>query len=520
MQWTDKPNFPIISMPLKDALVLEAYKPKNNSTKGVCENLFYENLTSHFTDIRNSLVLPIEKKKDGYQPDLVYVDESFNLFIDIEIDEPYDGITRKPTHYYNSSDRTRDYYFNEKGWLVIRFTEKQVFCQTKSCCKKIAEVVDKLINTTLLTKFEDIFDLTTEEQWTFEEAEKMALENYREEYLGIEFSGEHIESEELIIESYGNSNQTQTLPQNAKINILAIEFTTELLQKKQQLENLIGKHIRFEYGKNDVTDLVKIIRVEQNRNQLFMLGYSLIDNAENRYELRLIESFEVIENPILMEGNTKEEIEACLNFAIENFKAIKIVYSNKDNEVRTRSVSKLQYENLDGEYYPNYIGYLLHTIKNMDTIYKKDIVRGYCYFRVENRYFYLPYIKSIQILNTEYTGVTLLKLIDISNKQQLQKYNSLGWKNLFLQQFYKAKEDFLKALSIIPDNIMVLGNLAHIHLLLGEYEKAIHIYLAHKGRNFNETTKWEDMVKSDFAEFQKAGIVCNDFEKVLALLEN
>ncbi len=414
VHWTDKPSFPIISMPLKDALVLEAYKPKNNSTKGVCENLFYENLTSHFTDIRNSLVLPIAKKKYGYQPDLVYVDESFNLFIDIEIDEPYDGITRKPTHYYNSYDRARDYYFNEKGWLVIRFTEKQVFCQTKSCCKKIAEVVDKLINTTLLTNFEDIFDLTTEEQWTFEEAEKMALENYREQYLGIEFSGEHTESEELIIESYGNSNQTQTLPQNAKINVLAIEFTPELLQKKQKLESLIGKHIRFEYGKNDVTDLVKISEVTQNRNQLFMLGYSLIDNQMNKYELRLIDGFEVIESPILMQGKTISEIAACVDFAMENFKSICISYhSSSKNEFTNRTVSKLSFiVVVDDEPIrnpsKNYINYLSALRAEIFYSIKKDVI-GYCHKAKEDRWFVNDgRIKSIMVLDTQYTDTKIL----------------------------------------------------------------------------------------------------------------
>lgn len=515
VQWTDKPNYPIISLPTQDALVLEAYTPKNNSTKGVCENLFYEELTKYFTDIRRDLILPIKDRKYGYQPDLVYVDESCNLFIDIEIDEPYDGVTRKPTHYHNSYDTARDYYFNEQGWVVVRFTEEQVYKEKQACCKKIAELVDKLTKSSLLTKFEDVFDLTPAKSWTFEEAQAMASAKYREQYLGILFS-ETQEEEEIEIESYGNANQTTEISKIASLKILDIAFSPSLLQKKQEIEQLVGKHIRFDYGKNDVTDLIKIIRVEQNRNQLFMLGYSLIDNAENRYELRLIENFEVIENPILMQGTTPQEIEACLDFAIENFRAVFIHYEKISGEKSKRTLSNIFFYNTDYKkleyHWLEYVKYIRNwELKNSQS-WDKEYLCVYCHSSIKDangRTFITNFIKAIQVLNTNYTDYETMAFI-----------NSLGWKNLFLNQFYKAKENFLRALSIIPENLTVLGNLAHTYLLLGEYNKAIDIYNTHKGKKLSEKTSWEDMVKSDFAEFQKAGITCNDFEKVLALLKN
>jgi hypothetical protein len=37
-----------------------------------------------------------------YEPDIVLFDKERNLYIDIEIDEPYDGYYRYPTHNLNS----------------------------------------------------------------------------------------------------------------------------------------------------------------------------------------------------------------------------------------------------------------------------------------------------------------------------------------------------------------------------------------------------------------------------------
>jgi tetratricopeptide (TPR) repeat protein len=340
--------------------------------------------------------------------------------------------------------------------------------------------------------------------------------------------GEHTENEELIIESYGNSNQTQTLPQNAKINVLAIEFTPELLQKKQQLENLIGKHIRFEYGKNDVTDLVKISEVTQNRNQLFMLAYSLIDNQMNKYELRLIDAFEVIENPILMEGNNPKEIEACLDFAIENFKAALIGYATGGdvNKYKERTISKIHYHFSNSTalglryipaYYANYIyDVRINLDKNTYNLTKSDI-NTFCHLRKEeygkdgSHFVNDGRIKFIKVLETIYTNAEILDYIRMY-------CNHKAFYLILEQKYTEARYQLDKALKIAPNNLWCLGNLAHIYLLSGNYEKAIELHTKYKNVSINENITWLDNVKYDFAEFQKVGIVCNDFEKVLALL--
>jgi len=110
-----------------------------------------------------------------------------NIVIDIEIDEPYEAIGRKATHYKgNDEDTRRNYFFNERGWIVIRFSERQVHKFPNESCRLIADVIKSIspefnIPTPLLnySKVQD------EPFWTKAQAENWAAINERENYLGI-----------------------------------------------------------------------------------------------------------------------------------------------------------------------------------------------------------------------------------------------------------------------------------------------------------------------------------------------
>ena len=52
--------------------------------------------------IHTKLTLKIPNFDHPYTPDFAYIDERLNLYIDIEIDEPYVYRTGKPTHYLTS----------------------------------------------------------------------------------------------------------------------------------------------------------------------------------------------------------------------------------------------------------------------------------------------------------------------------------------------------------------------------------------------------------------------------------
>jgi hypothetical protein len=144
--------------------------------KGVSEDAFYLTLKSTFND-----KILINKSLDEYSPDFIYFDPFYNLYIDLEIDEPYDGISKKPIHFIGA-DEARDNYFLQNRWCILRFSEKQIIQQSHACCDEIKKLVNSIFirsyNQTEITE-----KLNEERAWQYYEAQKMALDNYRDTYL-------------------------------------------------------------------------------------------------------------------------------------------------------------------------------------------------------------------------------------------------------------------------------------------------------------------------------------------------
>ncbi|MBN9352377.1 MAG: hypothetical protein J0H55_16995 [Chitinophagaceae bacterium] len=159
-----------------------------SNQKGYKENDFYNEIKSKITDIEieNNVHMVIPHYNKPYEPDIVLFDKKLNLYIDIEIDEPYDGYYRYPTHYTNpeeeiKQDNIRDLFFIESGWIVIRFTEKQVHCQSSECIDYIQNVLNSIYN----RKFTTDVKCEREKQWDYNQCIQWQKINYRENYLGI-----------------------------------------------------------------------------------------------------------------------------------------------------------------------------------------------------------------------------------------------------------------------------------------------------------------------------------------------
>lgn len=157
----------------------------SNATSGRCECMFGGYLRRYFPDkIYTKLTLKIPNFDYPYTPDFAYIDERFNLHIDIEIDEPYVYHSGQPTHFlYAWKDERRNDFFNDRGWIVIRFSEEQIARYPDSCCKTIAQVIAQTIkNESILNRFANIPDLQTQRQWTETEAIEMAEKRIRDKY--------------------------------------------------------------------------------------------------------------------------------------------------------------------------------------------------------------------------------------------------------------------------------------------------------------------------------------------------
>ena len=155
-----------------------------NAQVGVSEKAFKQALQQIFPNIVQGLQFQNPQHNIPYAADFALIHES-GLSIDIEVDEPYVGNTKQPHHCTNQGkDDSRNQFFLNGNWVVVRFSEKQVVLYPFSCCKVIASVIARVAGDyTYLNKLQGVPDLPSDPMWTTRQAKKWAKENYRKTYL-------------------------------------------------------------------------------------------------------------------------------------------------------------------------------------------------------------------------------------------------------------------------------------------------------------------------------------------------
>ena len=201
--------YPVVKMPKKN-MILKLPRTGRSNQKGYKENDFFNKIKQTLTDIEmtDNVHMVIPNFNKPYEPDIVLFDKSLNLYIDIEIDEPYDGYYRYPTHYINpedevKQDNVRDLFFTESGWIVIRFTEKQVHCEAYACIDYIKNVLHSLYNRTFVSNV----NCEKESQWDYNQCIQWQKIYYRENYLGIERFQKQYSYKEIEI----NTNESESI---------------------------------------------------------------------------------------------------------------------------------------------------------------------------------------------------------------------------------------------------------------------------------------------------------------------
>lgn len=186
----DEPyNYPMVKMPKENSYIKFPRLGRSNKL-GFTENTFFEVLNKYFNSdfkIHNDCHITHKSGNNAYEPDFLLINEkeNKNIFINIEIDEPYDGISRIPTHEIKR-DVYRDLFFTNRGYVVIRLTEKQVFEEAKQCCVFIAKVIQSIDENYSNDELNFKTSISSQNQWDTLQAKKWSFEKYRENYLGIE----------------------------------------------------------------------------------------------------------------------------------------------------------------------------------------------------------------------------------------------------------------------------------------------------------------------------------------------
>lgn len=223
-------KYPVVKMPQEGAL-LKLPRIGRGMGKGYKEPEFHDALVRHLTsvEIRNNLHMTIPYFNKPYEPDIVIIQKELNLYIDVEIDEPYDGYYRFPTHEVEKDD-TRDLFFIESGWIVIRFTERQVHLYEKECIAYVKNVLDSVTNYHL----EETSNCPSESQWDYQQAIRWEKMHYREKYLGIDKFGKQRRKSRVIVDINESEsiepllNRTKKLKSDAQQDNIAFEDETHI----------------------------------------------------------------------------------------------------------------------------------------------------------------------------------------------------------------------------------------------------------------------------------------------------
>lgn len=155
------------------------------------EEMVRENFTSDILEVIGDANILLTDGCRPYEPDIAIIEkgEKYNLRIDIEIDEPYAGLTGQATHYIGCGDYTRDMNLVSAGWIVVRFNEEAIVKNHMGCLSYIAQIIEEIIPSYRRPEHLKC-NYPTCKRWNEIEAKIMAANKYRESYLGIHSFGE------------------------------------------------------------------------------------------------------------------------------------------------------------------------------------------------------------------------------------------------------------------------------------------------------------------------------------------
>ncbi|WP_308595378.1 hypothetical protein [uncultured Parabacteroides sp.] len=322
-----------------------------------------------------------------------------NIFLDIEIDEPYEGINdiknRKPTH-FRFADVNRNNEFKNRGWIVVRFAEIQIHQNPDGCCRFIADVIKSIypqfnipLGLMVAKRIEPVL------QWTKELALNWSAQNYREQYLGIEQFGympiiqetdfvliqdEEIEKEVVDDKSISLSekNGISTFPQN----IIDIAIRT-------------NKYIVFQYEKDKT--IVKPTKCKEN----VIAGYCYVKNMIRSFDISKMEDIHLKNEYYTLRLSASElgiqTVANMMNIIIPDHKYVRMEYTKParsfvDMDTETNELIQKQTKAETS----------IRTISDiqLDTEgWGENYIRAYCHKREEERTFYFGRISLLEILD-------------------------------------------------------------------------------------------------------------------------
>lgn len=183
----------------------------------------FKELTYTFHDkVLINCTLPCENTINKPEPNFIVAFSEYNLFIDIEVDSPYGLDYRNPKCFTDGAEyqmTPHDEFFNRQKWVIMHFAEEQIVKYPVQCCKEIAKIASKITcDESIMDRMSPVDDLRFINLWTREQCERLARENYREQYLPkkprFKPEEEFLKERKVLRVSTNNEYQHQAIPQS------------------------------------------------------------------------------------------------------------------------------------------------------------------------------------------------------------------------------------------------------------------------------------------------------------------
>lgn len=516
-------SYPVLLIPFVDTPILE-YRTNKYATGGVMEPVLTEalNVLSQIEpniQILQNISVPVKNRIYGYKPDIAIIWREKNIFIDVEIDEPYDIISRSPIHYKGCSDGLRNAYFLDNGWSVFRVAEKQIVDD----CAKVVEYIKLCIcQLSEDVRFNVDRNIESVNRWTYSEAQKWAEKGLRESYLGIV----KVESSEIstgtddIAEFSGILNQGVGQPIFVKP---ADDIITDRYDEmRSQISEECGrnKYIVFSIKHKcyDYVALSNNIYFTQKDNSY---GIELFDVIEEKYiflRFQEIASFRSLNTITKVEGAADDDWDKILYDAILNSNPIEIEYdtAGQGNPLkRTILFVTFWYRFFDED--DNRKKYTAIELLEAAASFKYETlaesnsvgyISGFCNYRQDLRTFNLHRIKGGRVFECR-KNLHKLSVPDI------WKILEKGYADIVVSMYDELNEKEQKFL-------FHLGNYANALVMQGKLKEAESIYMSVPSDMLmpQSTTTWKDTCLGDFDFFIKNDTSKAEFEQVKAIMIN
>ncbi|NVO21230.1 MAG: hypothetical protein HXX13_16125 [Bacteroidetes bacterium] len=496
----DSDNFPDVFYPKLNTPILKWHDAKSNITTGITEPLLAEALQilkTYATDLEilENINLSIKNRDYSYRPDLALFWQKYNLCIDIEIDEPYDIVTRKPIHYKGSQDYLRNLYFVNQGWVVIRFSEELVYLNREDCVKYIASILKKITDVSLFDSLIEDFHPEFVPRWSYEQAEGYASDNYREKYLNID-------SADVFNDPFFDDSPFTGVPPGE--DILPLVDYSELESKLNQINK---KYIRLTTYPFEDHQILEDYEIKKQVYKIGISGFDLVEEKITFFPFEVILDVEGLDSPFKYplynnpDNITDDKLIELVKEAIYSYSPIRIEYSDAKLAITFRNIMFVSYRSDSQDYYGD---------KQWANYYdeKDSLIVAFCNLRNAERNFYIHRIRAIQLFDMKYFGIG-----------NIQSFKAALWYPLIKNDFRLC--EFISKL--IPSymketDLYTAGNYAHYLLLSGRKEEALNIYRKFDGKKVNNDLGWREMNLQDFIDLKDIADYKEKFGEAIELL--